>query len=132
MSRESLEKRFVDDIRKSDVWLIGIIIYNMVTYHYPFSDFNFNDINSIVDRIRLIRNTYDSMYNRMPNILDTNHSTNELIRVMKNMLNPNPINRQTLESILSERIFQRSGQILSKEKRVLSEKKTSLYLFGIS
>lgn len=96
---------------KSDIWSLGIIIYEMANLSPPFQA---NNHLSLALKIR------DGQYKRIPD-----KYSDELMRVIRWMLKPDPRQRPNVEDLLNlPRVSIRLRERALKRKKMHIEKKT--------
>ena len=96
---------------KSDIWSLGIIIYEMANLSPPFQA---NNHLSLALKIR------DGQYKRVPD-----KYSDELMRVIRWMLKPDPRQRPNVEDLLNlPRVSIRLRERALKRKKMHIEKKT--------
>jgi len=130
---EMCENLVVKDLRKVDVWMIGVIVFNLLTLYYPFDSFpivkQINESETEFKERKL--KTIEKMKNQ--EIIDElKHSISgdqtfdslneELIELLKRLLNPDQNSRELLSDIKNNSFLdlsiKRSKQFRSKRPKV--------------
>ena len=127
-SPEVLEKILIVDTRAPDVYAIGVVVYMLLTFHRPFPKYDYKDENIVKQRIEYIRQSFDGMFDLMPNVDNNSKAIDGFVRVLRKLLNPDYKVRQSLDSILKDPFFGKSGKP-PNDKRELTTKVKKLYLF---
>lgn len=122
-SPEVLENVILDDIRKPDVWAIGVIMYMMFTNHCPFPGVaDLTDKLSVQLKNETVRNSFDTMFETLPNVPQKDEFTESVIRVMKKLLQPDHKTRGKLRSICMDPFFKKNRGKTSPEPRNIVER----------
>ena len=122
-SPEALENQVLSDIRKPDIWSIGLIVYLMLTDHYPFPTVDSKRAETIVKRNKLVRDNYGTMFDTMPNVCDNNEFIQRVITLMRKLMNPDHLTRESLEFITGGDFFTKR----KKEERVSAANRTIVH-----
>ena len=85
--------------KKSDIWSLGIVIYNIVTKKFPYN-YNISSVNSNSNMYK--RNEFKHLNLKiMKNIVKKNNYNQELVKLIVSMLNFKDDKRPTIENILN-------------------------------
>ena len=97
-------KSIIKDMRKPDVYAIGVTIHVMVTNRYPHPNiYDYKSVNDMKAKVKYQFDAYNSghMFAKIP----VNNQTEGLIRVLKRFLNPYFDKRESLDVISEDNYF---------------------------
>jgi serine/threonine-protein kinase SRK2 len=105
------------DARKSDVWSCGVVLYIMISCHYPFIQDKEDDPNSIKAMHKVVQRTLANDYIPLKNV---SQECNELVR---KMLEPDPLKRVTVQEVMQHPWFlnQLNTKVLSFNDQVVKQ-----------
>ena len=86
---------------KSDIWSLGCIIYEMASLNPPFRAANMNSLYKVVQ---------SGIYPKLPQ-----HYSDDLAKIIKLMLQTNPIKRPSCDQILDNVLVKRNCQKVTED-----------------
>ena len=116
-SPEMCEKQVLRDLRKADIWAIGLILYQISTFYTPFEKFPLNKDNNetdedFEDRKHKVLNQMksDSLFDDLntETVLGFNDNktiNEEMIDLLKQLLNPSEMDRKLLSELRNHRFL---------------------------
>ena len=131
------EKKVLKDLRKADIWAVGLVFYNIITFYRPFDKFPINKDNDETDqhfeeRKQKVLNQmksdslFDDLFSDLKFKTYENKTINEeMIDLLKQLLNPSEKDRKLLKEVINHRFldkdikrpksFYRSRRMLFRE-----------------
>ena len=117
-SPEMCEKQVLRDLRKADIWAIGLILYQISTFYTPFEKFPINKDNNETDEdfedrkqkvLNQMNNDFLFSDLKLKTILGFNEEeegiNEEMIDLLKQLLNPSEIDRKLLSELKNHRFL---------------------------
>ncbi|MGH7749382.1 MAG: protein kinase domain-containing protein, partial [Candidatus Dormibacteria bacterium] len=110
---EIVSKRKSRDKRSADVWALGVMLYQMVTFHYPYHPLAFgsDDKRFLKAKEHFFAHQLSHIYERLPNnygdqCVPQTVAIDETVRVLKRFLSANDATRESLDSLLGDPWFE--------------------------